>query len=80
MLFIMLGVIFFLSSVVADLLYALLGFLLVKTRRFHRTGRQMLIRSPVVPRRFIPKACKIHWCDALCGDCNIEDFEIVPRD
>ena len=79
MLFIKFVIIFFLSSVVADYLYALLGFLLVKTRRFHRTGRQMLIKSPVVPRRFIPRLCRIHWCDALCGGCNLDDFEIVPR-
>lgn len=74
MLFIKFVVIFFLSSVVADYLYAFLGFLLVKTRRFHRTGLRMLAMSMFVPSRLVSHNCKLDWPDCLCGNWRCDKF------
>ena len=68
MLFIKLLVVFFLSSLFVDGLYAVLGFILVKTRRFHRHGVRMLAMSCFVPASVVARNCGLECSSFDCGN------------
>lgn len=79
MLSIKLLVVFFLSSLFFDGLYAVLGFLLVRTNRFHRAGVRMLAMSCFVPGRAVARYCRLDCASCRCGNWTCANYAHSPN-
>lgn len=66
---------FFLPNV----LYLLIGSLLVKTCRFHRLGVRLLALSMLVSARRIACKCHQHCEDVRCRIWNCENYHRVKK-
>lgn len=62
-----------------DIVYWLIGSLLVKTQRFHKTGVRMLAMSLLVPGRCVARKCRMD-CDATnCGNWTCVKYHCAKK-
>ena len=57
-----------------DVVYWLIGSLLVKTRRFHKVGIRMLAMSMLVPGRYVARQCRQDCDNVRCGNWNCAKY------
>lgn len=79
MLLIKLLIVFVVSSLLLDGLYAVLGLILVNTRRFHKAGVRMLAMSCFVSGRAVAGKCHQHCDSVRCGNWTCENYHHAKR-
>ena len=62
-----------------DVLYWLIGSLLVKTRRFHKVGIRMLAMSLLVSGRCVARKCRLDCENVHCGNWTCAKYA-KPKD
>lgn len=72
-------VVFVLSSILFDGLYAVLGFVLVRTQRFHKAGLRMLDMSMFVSGRVVACKCRMECAGCRCGNWTCANYHQVGK-